>query len=505
MTKRFFGDCAPQLVIALSALSLGVSAAMAQTPSPSFVLTGHIEKFTLDTPAEKFSPAKITVRGIEVTLPQNLLITMPGQYLTAQDLFRGPTMQAPAQASNSGLALLDTPAPRVPFEAELIGNIFQGSYIAGVAHISQGALHSGAGFIQKIDHEKGELTIGAKGGAQGARVRLNDPDGVYGAVSVPQLDARFQLDKENSPVHARTGFPVCIPRSAVADDPKCPRGNRPADSNIRQFTCARPGARAASIDAPRHDCNPELPIPLRVGDYVTFSGMLQELPGEGFIIAAHGLEAELGVYTSPGSEPVYVFIEEAIQGTKGERFSTIPPDEATPSIPQEETTRFRIVGFTTDPSRNVEIKIADIGREVNGQNDIGVSLTGPAGLTPSNGPQMGRFRNTWPSKDAARAVRRDAIAEVGGSPHAKLASGLTSGKYGAPVGEYIFPERTRFGVPGYALPVSFENFCFLRAGGGTMPTDTGPQPIGAITPFPESGHPLSQPVGNGSARACDGQ
>ncbi|MBI5012656.1 MAG: hypothetical protein HZC06_07970, partial [Methylocystis sp.] len=63
MTKRFFGDCAPQLVIALSALSLGVSAAMAQTPSPSFVLTGHIEKFTLDTPAEKFSPAKITVRG----------------------------------------------------------------------------------------------------------------------------------------------------------------------------------------------------------------------------------------------------------------------------------------------------------------------------------------------------------------------------------------------------------------------------------------------------------
>jgi hypothetical protein len=493
MTRTLFGH-APQLIFGLFAVAFGAQSAMAQTVSPSFALTGHIEKFRLDTPADKFSAAKITVRGIDVVLPKHLLITMPGQYLTAQDLFRGPTMQAPPQGENSGLALLDASAPRVPFEAELIGNIVNGVYVAGIAHISQGALHSGAGFIQRIDHEKGELTIGAQNGAQGAHVRLNDPEGVYGATSTPQLDARFQLDKENSPVHARTGFPVCIPRSATADDPKCPRGNRPADSNIRRFTCARPGAPAAAVDAPRHDCNPELPIPLRVGDYVTYAGMLQELPGAGFLIAAHGLEAELGVYTSPGTEPVYVFVEEAIQGTKGEAF---------PNIPQEETTRFRIVGFTTDPSRNVEILIADIGREVGGVNDIGVSLTGPDGLAPSNLAQLGRFRNTWPSKDSARAVRRDAIAQVVGSPHAKLANGLTSGRYGAPVGEYIYPELTRFGVPGYALAVAFENFCFLRLGGGTMPTDSGPQPVQPLTPFPESGHPLSQPVGGG--RACDGQ
>jgi hypothetical protein len=43
-----------------------------------------------------------------------------------------------------------------------------------------------------------------------------------------------------------------------------------------------------------------------------------------------------------------------------------------------------------------------------------------------------------------------------------LENGLTSAKYTAPIGEHIFPEITRFGVPGYPSPVPFENFCFLN-------------------------------------------
>lgn len=480
-------------LMAAASGAFGSSAVAADIASPSFALIGHIEDFTLDNPADPLSAAAITVSNIPVTLPRNLLITMPGQYMTAHDLFlaggAGPVL------AHSGLALADPDPPRVPFEAEIIGNIFGNQYIAGDVRISQGALHMGAGFIQAIDSATGELRIGVPGGLPGARLRLNDPNGIYGlangegAKALIPLDARFALDPDNSPVHAKTGFPVCVPASGV--DADCPATNRPSDAARMRFTCAASGAGAAAADAPVRACNPNKPVPLVVGDYVTYSGILQADPSGGFLVAAYALDAELGIYTAPGAEPAYLFIEVALQGTKGEPF---------PDIPQEETTRFRIVGFTTDPSRNVEVRLMDSGR-----NEAGTSFTGAAGLAPSNGAQLGRFRNTWPAKDDARAVRRDAQAMVVGSPHAVLPSGLTSGMYTAPVSEYIYPEPTRFGTTGFPTPVPFENFCFLALGGGTFETADGPQPVGRLDPFPDSGHALSQAVGTGTARACDGQ
>lgn len=476
-------------IVCCAALALAAASAPAQTPNPSFNLIGHIERFALTAPGDALSAATMTVRGIPVTLPRSLLVTLPGQYLTAQDLFRGP--QGGAVQAASGLALADVPPPLVAFEAELQGNIVGGQYIAGVARISQGALHIGSGFIQAIDGARGELRVGAPGAAAGARVRLNDPTGIYGqangagAKAALVLDQRFQLDPDNSPVHARTGFPVCIPR--VAGDAQCPAGNRPAAPAARRYTC---GAVAAEPLAPAlAGCDARLPAPLRVGDHVAYVGMLQPDGAGGFVVAAHGLEAELGIYTAPGAEPVYVYIEMSLMGTLGEVF---------PTLQQEETSRVRIVGFTTDPSRPVEVRLIDSGR-----NETGTSLTGPAGLAPSNGAQFGRFRNTWPAKDNARAVRRDILARVVGSPNAKLANGLTSGLYVAPIGEYIGPEATRFGDPGFQPPVPFENFCFLAKGGGSFDTAAGTQNLVRLAPFPESGHADSQPVGTGPARACD--
>lgn len=485
-------------MLALAGMSLPgpTGTALAQTPNASFTLIGHIEALSLTPPSDAVAAARIKVRGIDVVLPRNLLVTMPGAYFTAQDLFRGPAGGA-VQAS-SGLALADPSPPPVTFEAEVIGNIVGGTYIAGVVRISQGALHAGGGFIQAIDGATGEIRVGAKGGATGARVRLNDPKGRYGVANAAAakaalpLDIRFALDPDNVPVHAKTGFPVCIP--PAGGSVTCPLANRPAGT--QRFTCARLSggqlAPAAAVDAPSRQCDPERPVPLVLGDYVTYVGMLHRDPAGGFVVAAHGLDAELGIYTSPGAEPAYLFVEVAIQGTKGEPFD---------AVPQEETTRFRVVGFTTDPSRNVEVSLVDSGRD-----GPGTSFTGPAGLTPSNGPAMGRFRNTWPAKDDARAVRRDVLVRVVGSPNAPLANGLTAGLYTAPVGEYIYPEPTTFGVRGFPLPVPFENFCFLANGGGTFTTlSSGVANIGRLSPYPDSGHTLSQQVGTGTARACDGQ
>jgi hypothetical protein len=481
-------------MLMVSPLSLAPSLALAQEMLPSFSLIGEIESFKLEVPgdpatAPKTAKATIRVSNTDVTLPQNLLITMPGRYATAQELF---AERIDLTQTGSGLALDDPNPPTIAFEAELTGNIVNGEFIAGIASISQGALHTGAGFIQAIDYATGEMRIGAKDGTTGARIILNDETGVFGLANgvasrtAYKLDPRFALDPENAPVHAKTGFPVCVPRNSASGDTACPANNRPGDASRNRFTCTKTNAAAAS-DVPAHPCDPALPAPLLAGDYVTYAGILQKHPAGGFVIAAYELDAEIGIYTSPGADPAYVFVEEAIQGTKGERFA---------NVPQEETTRFRIVGFTTDPTRDVTIRIADSDRN-------GHSFTF-ANLTPRNTAPLGRFTNTWPSKDNARAVRRDVEVAIVGSSNDVLPSGLTSGFYTAPVAEYIYPEVTSFGVPGFPSPVSFENFCFLTNAGGKYPDPAaGPTVLATLSPFPNSGHALSQEIGAGPERVCD--
>lgn len=518
---HFFAHLLTRAILVACTLTAAMPAAGQSTamPNASFNLIGHIEKFVIDGETngavnDFTRGGTMTIRGQAVTLPRNLLVTMPGRYLLPTELATSPI---PGQMG-SGLALADDPPPPVPFEAEVIGNIVKLEYIAAVVRISQGALHIGAGFIQHIDETTGLMTIGAPGLLNGAKVVLNDVKGIFGlpnsqrGVLAGKLDPRFQLDPDNSPVHARTGFPVCVPHGLISPGiHPCSNVPRPADIP-RRFTCAGTGAtlgQAASTDAPAKKCDPAQPFPLAVGDYVTYVGMLTKVKIDTepeFIVAAHGLEAELGIYTSPGANPAYVFIEVALQGTKGEKFT---------DIPQEETTRFRIVGFTTDPSRGVQVRLIDTMRD-----DVGISLTGPAGLTPSNGLPLGRFRNTWGSKDNARAVRRDVFAQIVPAPRdtgpaigSELPSGLKVGTYTAPISEYIYPEVTNFGVRGFPVPVPTENFCFLFRNGGTytrMADDLKPVSqripvtLDRLTPFPASGHAESQTINPPAPlRVCD--
>lgn len=491
---------------ALLAATLAVAgAAQAQTPSPSFALVGHIEDLTLDTPADALSGGSARVKGINVTLPRNLLITMPGQYLTLNDLFRGdkpggsgaPLKPVKAQ---SGLALRDTPRPLAPFEIHLAGNIVDGQYIAGLAAIVQMELGTGAGFIRGIDHAKGELLVGAQRDAgenaatatardnAAARVRLNDPSGTFGhpnrdkfPPNADPMDERFQLDAQNAPVVATTGYPVCIPRvKPPANDAKRPQSNRAPAPNADRFTC---GAEQAEASSPAHAaCDPKRKAPLRVGDYVTYAGMLVEEPGAPgkFFTAAHALGANLGIYTSPGKNPAYVFIEESLAGMLGVPF---------PNLDQEETSRFMTVGFTADPSRDVDVLLLDIA--ANGTQTPRLLTT----LTPQRAGQIGRVRITLPAKSNFLPITREVRYRIAGP-----ASNPDLAEYTAPIGEYIYPENTRFGqAPSYPIPVPFENFCVLMRGGGRLETlrRTAGPPIGALDAPPLYGHAQPQPRADG--------
>jgi hypothetical protein len=343
------------------------------------------------------------------------------------------------------------------------------------------------------------MLVGPDTGTAVARVRINDPDGRYGLANSANparsvIDDRFRSDPGNAPVAADTGFPMCIPRfdPNLRDDSQCPSANRPLAPNTGRFTC---GTVSAEPTAPAHPgCQPDKPAPLQVGDYITFNGMMTEdNPGSGtFFHAAHAVHAMAGIYTSPGANPAYVFIEEALVGTLGELF---------PGIDQEETSRFRTVGFTTDPSRRVEVFVIDVV----GNTEAERRLTT---LTPSAVAQIGRVRVTLPSKANFLPITRDVRYRIEGHTSVRVAGGLDSGQYTAPVGEYIYPENTRFGRPRLPVGVPFENFCFLKNGGGVLatlgrgsPPDTTAIPIGGLLPFPSSGHSTSQRLANGTL-AC---
>jgi hypothetical protein len=101
------------------------------------------------------------------------------------------------------------------------------------------------GYIDGIDYATGTLTIEIDGGT-GAKVRINDPTGVHGRANSATggFDDRFCLDPENPTIRSATGFPMCVPRTdpATADDPECPKANRPklADGSFNpSFTMVR--------------------------------------------------------------------------------------------------------------------------------------------------------------------------------------------------------------------------------------------------------------------------
>lgn len=485
------------------AVALHFVSATAQVPNASFSMLGYLQELDVANLADPLSAGTMKINGVDVVIPRNLLIKMPGQYLTLNDLFRGPHPgSAPALTpafKPSGLALKDVPRPPIAFEVQVIGNIVGGAYVAGWVNITQQDLNAGAGFIRSINYETGEMLVGPATGTAVARVRINDPAGRYGLANAAHptravMDDRFASDPGNAPVAADTGFPMCVPRfdPNVKDDPACPRDNRALAPDTGRFTC---GPVSAEPTAPAHPlCQPGKPAPLQVGDYITFNGMMTEdSPGSGtFFHAAHAVHAMAGIYTSPGKDPAYVFIEEALVGTLGEVF---------PGIDQEETSRFRTVGFTTDPSRRVEVFVIDVV----GTTEVERRLTT---LTPSPVAQIGRVRVTLPSKANFLPITRDVRYRIEGHTSMKVAGGLDSGQYTAPVGEYIYPENTRFGRPRMPVGVPFENFCFLKNGGGLLTTlgrgtlpDVSAIPIGGLVPFPSSGHVTSQALANGTL-AC---
>jgi len=463
----------------------------------------------------------VTINGQTIVIPCNLVVQMPANTLSWSDFVNGTGGTSPISIKS--------------LELNVVGNMVQGGrYIAGLAYVSQQSLNGGNGVITGFDYASGTLLVDdAKGGA--VRVQLNDPivggttSGRFSAGQSP--DERFSVDQENPTVHAATGYPMCVPRTdpATSADLLCPQSNRPlAAAGCRNFSSAAvvpPASGELSAPAigqtycsqyvmlpvpasglPAVTPDPRQQAPFEIGDYVAYSGTLMT-DGGGDYISAHTVEANVGIYTQPGTQPAYMAIGAFGVGTAD------PLATAVNGAAQETQNRIFLEAETTDVKTPVDIYYQDndttLGHrsrwitptEMTGENALG----GPSGgiTTQNTGPQPQRARLratkapagllSQPSRTVRVAQRTlcaptplsvtgltidqgalDGCFAANETPARLVANGLSAGQYQAPTFEYIFPENVK---PGDALvPNDLWHLPFLKNGEVVG--------VGALSPTP---------------------
>jgi hypothetical protein len=515
--------------------------AQAQLPVPAssqFDITGFIQEATLGAGSTGFNVGPgagahaggiIKVNGHVIIVPSETIVILPATAFTWQELFA--LAPAPYTGVATGMALADIPAPLTTYEAHVTGNRVLGGtggpdvYIAGLIHISQQDLNSGAGFINFMDYTLGEMRVGgiindpncAQGGTpttkplcSGTRVRLNDPLGRFGRTMgptdpTPSPDPRFAVDDANPTMTAGTGFPMCFPRAApsgvagVETDALCPQSNRPQTGGIFSTNIQMNDP----VNLPGVPPDATKQAPFEVGDYVTFAGTLvhdgvNPTAGPwptngtaGTYVSAHTIVNNVAVFTWPGTNPAYISVEVSLIGTGG--LTVLGAGEA--------AIRTRFEGMSTDPSRNVHLYGIDLDPLTGATTDRD---WGTIGVDP--GPPTGAVKGRWrfrppctatvadqksctpppagtflPPTREMRAVIEGLQSQNPANPLAiAYANGIFAGQYHAPIGEYIFPEN----IPGSPIVENnFNTIAFLSQGGYTSSTGTR---VGQLNPWPSS-------------------
>jgi hypothetical protein len=493
----------------------------------------------------KYLGGTVTINREVITVPCYMIVQLPANTMTWSELVDA------SPPTGTGI-------PLTGLELTAQGNIVVGAggtrRIAGLMYISQESLYSDSGFVTAINYATGSLTV------DNNVIQINDPvindptdpaNGTGRFSKGQSPDPRFSVDQANPTIHAATGYPMCIPRFAPdptnvdptkRDDPLCPQKNRPRvnvalpASGCRNFNqasvalpvsgelgaplptqtfCsqfvmkAAPGA-GASLANTAGPTDPDVlqQAPFEIGDYITYSGTRLPVGGGNFIISAHTIEANVGIYTQPGFQPSYLAIGEFGVGTSDLVASVT-------GVPQETTNRIFLEAETTDLKAPVHIFMVDktpgTGAiqhrwlsmyEMTGECNFAAPLAAACmgndgGLTTQNiGPQPQRARIRAPKSingimnQASRTIKV-MVGNVGAPQNCMppnlrgllnvatghyapmdnclagltpVANGLIAGQYEAPIFEYIFPENAKPGDP--LVPNDLYQIAPLRFGEG---------------------------------------
>ena len=192
---------------------------------------------------------------------------------------------------------------------------------------------------------------------------------------------------------------------------------------------------------------------------------------------AWGVLANVGIFTAPGTQPVYTAIDVMLLGVGG---------APNPNLPQEAAVRTRIEGFTTDPTSFIDLFATDVDACTGAQTlryyaTIGVdnidrcSAGGGGVPTPR--------RRSCRRRACSRRSTRTGSTRTGRRGTVGLPNGLLAGYYTAPNFEFIFPENLGIGQP--PVPNNFGDFPFLSSGSGPYPAPARALGIlGQLAPWP---------------------
>ena len=544
--KRYsrLGACVLLLMLASANAALGQFVAPTLPPGPAilpayqsipfgFAATGFIQYASVDqlclanpnpTPSNPPKPdgcktagGWIEVNNQTIRVPANAVVQFPANTLTWEEVFENnPT----GVAGETGMALADSVRLPGTFEATIQGNIVNGKLIAGLIFLSQQSVMTMSGFIEGFDYKNGIAIVNS------TRVQINDPAGKFSAGysswdSIYLQDSRFSIDENNPTIKAGTAYPVCIPRTdpAINDDPLCPLKNRPKDPTgtdfLRIFTMDPVIDPATNLpptafngDPTQPPTDPRVFAPLKVGDMITYVGeVFLDTNGKPYVLA-HTISANLGIFTTPGTDPAYVAIDVLLQGTGG---------VGNPIAPQEAGVRTRVEGFSTDPSRNVDVYAIDI--DCNGVQTPRIPFWA-SGFPVDPGPPAGAVKGRWRFRPAGgNFLPPSMIIGAGISGGLKAIANPTlnilTEQYQAPDFTFIFAENLAVG--GTPVTYNFNEIPFLVNGIGPWPPAdnilqgalSNPngftnQSVGQLNPFPDATLPPTvclNTVGTANAQA----
>ncbi len=514
-----------RLSASLAALLALVLAPAAQGPATGTLVTGRIDLLTLDDSSDPWSSGTMVVGGQLVILPRNLVIQLPANWLTLQQIFDQAPPAAFAQGV-SGLAELDGPAFDGAFATVHGNRTAFGNVIAGDVFIQKGT-EVVNGVVTLVNTTDGYLRVDGKVGddTTGLMIRINDPSGRFtiqqgaGCDGGPNCspDPRFQVDSDNYTIAFTTGYPAGIPSTVpVGLRPGFRAGDDPAAASDAN------GVGDPFCPSTNRGLNP-VPdstrfAPIRVGDSISAEGNFELVDGVRFL-ACHTLTVFDALTTQNlPTQPDYMTF-----------------DEAEWDVPSFDNQRIRLllIGFTTlnDSQLDVFRLNVDPRDNSNHESPLASTVNNPTtinqGIVPGNG---GIFKFNYdvdfialipatrsPCQNLINAgfgslcPRGGTLSEnvallapitrevIGRTRHkATLLPGVitrdvngqeaTNGEYLTPVG-VGFPEFVEINLDGLTTPFSFDGVPWnldrrLSPVGCEGICETSPQPL---DPFPWSG------------------
>ncbi|KAH5490997.1 hypothetical protein HBI31_125170 [Parastagonospora nodorum] len=389
-----------QLSTLLSLASLGFAQLPAIIP---FSVVGGLDGCSAG--AEYNAGGSIQVNGFDIKVPKNLIVQFPTVFAPFKDL---------CGAGAGG------------FETTVVGNIVDGTILAGQISVAQRfGLEASQGYITAINSD-GSLSISG-----GVRVRINDPDGLFG----PKVDTApmWVADTGSPSVASFSGFPMCIPYPGNTD--KCLSSNR---------------GTGQSFTAP----DPLRMVPLKVGDYIEYSGLKA---GANEILASDITCISLHITTQGTDAPNYIRLEDMLIGV---------PDSAA----NVEFADIKVVGFLSNCA-NAIVTISAIDVDP----CTGKETYRPIGTATPKAETRCKFDIKIATQAQAPYTREYRITT--NTPVKETKDGIQAGEYIMAVSEWIFPEVD---VPGTnPPPFPFKDIRDLVQG-----TVLDGKQYGPLSPFP---------------------